>query len=135
MVGRGALALFVAAGSAAAAFGVAAAPQSFSIRSVQVVKDGQWDADPYGQQTPEECARFRLPQAVALRWFRASREVGQHAWLEELDWTQCSASGTLVTGDGRSYAWDLDQSGRGRIVVSPTLEVYLSGPELPFSRR
>jgi hypothetical protein len=112
-----------------------AAPQSFDIRSVKVEKDAQWRSDPNGHQTPEQCARFHLTGHAALRWFRRAHEVTQHDWLERLDWTQCSASGTLSTADGHVYPWELDESGRAEIRLSPTVSVYLSGPELPFSAR
>jgi hypothetical protein len=112
-----------------------AAPRSFDIRSVKVEKDGQWRSDPNGHQTQEQCARFHLSADSAMRWFRRAREVTQHDWLERLDWTQCSASGTLPTADGHVYPWELDESGRAEIRLSSTVSVYLSGPELPFSTR
>ena len=109
------------------------APQSFNIRSVHVMQAGAWRADPNGTQTREQCSRFHLADDAATRWFKASVEVDQHRWLEQLDWTQCSASGTLLTGDGKTYRWNLDQSGRGQVTLSPTVSVFLSGPELPFA--
>jgi len=118
-----------------AATAASAAPKSFGVRSVRVTADGLWKADPNGQQTQQDCARFKIGDKSALRWFRASREVTKRDWLENAEWTQCSASGTLVTGDGRVYSWDLDQSGRGRVAITPTVEVYLSGSELPFASR
>lgn len=111
-----------------------AMPQSFRIKSVVVARDGQWHADPNGHQTPDQCRRFRLSPVAAQRWFAKAREVTQQDWLERLDWTQCSATGTLRTDGERTYPWELDQSGRARITVSPAVSVYLSGPELPFSR-
>ncbi len=113
----------------------AASPTSFTVKSVVVGQDGQWHDDPNGRQTPEDCARFRVSKTVALQWFRRSREVTDRAWREELDWTQCSAVGTLVTGDGRQYRWELDQAGRGRVILTPGASVYLSGPELPSAKR
>ena len=125
------------AGIAALLFATSAvaAPQSFAIRSVSVTTDGAWHSDPNGQQTRAQCAKFRLPSKVALRWFKGSTEVTDRVWREELDWTQCSASGTLITGDGKRYPWRLDQSGRGQIIVTPAVSVYLKGPEIPFGGR
>ena len=114
--------------------GLAARPTSLRIRSVTVTRDAIWHADP-GQQTPASCADFRLSGGAALRWFTQAREVAQHEWLHELDWTQCSAEGTLRTSDGRTLKWELDQAGRARIIVSPTVSVLLGGPELPMRRR
>ena len=115
--------------------GLAARPTSLGIRGVTVTRDAIWHADPNGQQTPESCAGFRLSSRAALRWFTRAREVAQHQWLHELDWTQCSAEGTLRTSDGRTLKWELDQAGRARIIVSPTAFVFLGGPELPMRRR
>ncbi|MDZ5647654.1 hypothetical protein [Nitrospirillum sp. BR 11828] len=58
----------------------------------------------------------------------------ERAWWEELDWTQCFATGALTTADGKTYVWDLDRSGRGQVKISDTVSVYLSGPELPFAK-
>jgi hypothetical protein len=120
---------FLAAG-ALLAVSVQAMPQSFSVKSVKVEHDGQWHAEPNGHQTPQQCTKFKLAGVAALKWFIRSKEVTQHEWLEELDWTQCSAEGTLLTNDGRTYHWELDQSGRGRVVVTPAVSVYLSGRNL-----
>ena len=111
-----------------------AAPTSFTVRSVIVVQDGQWHAMQTQDASAAQCARFRLTNQAALRWFRRAREVTEHAWREELDWTPCSAAGTLVTGDGHTLAWQLDQAGRAQVTLSPTVSAYLGGPELPFRR-
>lgn len=110
-------------------------PQSFRAKKVTVERDGQWHADPNGHQTPDQCRRFQLSRTAAHRWFAKAKEVTQHEWLEQLDWTQCSATGTLLTDGGHVYRWELDQSGRARVTVSPTVSVYLAGRELPFSKR
>ena len=115
--------------------GLAAQPTSIRIRSVTVTRDAIWHVDPNGWQTPKSCAGFRLSGRAALRWFTRAREVARHEWLHEFDWTQCSAEGTLRTGDGRTFRWELDQAGRARIVVSPTASVFLGGPELPMRRQ
>jgi hypothetical protein len=108
-------------------------PQSFRIASVAVEHDGQWRADPNGHQTPTQCKRFHLSTTLAERWFGKAKEISQQEWLEQTDWTQCSATGTLHTTDGRTYRWELDQSGRGRVIVSSAVSVYLTGRELPFT--
>lgn len=112
-----------------------AAPQAFGVRRVQVIASGEWSADPNGVQTKADCAKFRLTDTAALRWFQHSHEVAQPRWLEEGEWTQCSARGRLVTDGGRSYDWTLDQGGRAPIMVSADVAVYLLGPELPRSKR
>ena len=114
---------------------VRAAPQSFAVRQVSVLAAGQWRPDPNGHETAEECRRFRPTSAAMLRWFARSREVSRQAWLEQLDWTQRSASGTLVTDRGRTYCWQVDQAGRAEVTIDAGVSVYLCGRELPFDRR
>jgi hypothetical protein len=111
-----------------------AAPTSFTLQSIVVEQDGQWHQMGTQEQTPAQCARFRLTAPAARRWFRQAREVSEHAWLEELDWTPCFAAGTLVTSDGRPLRWQLDRAGRAQVTISPSVSVYLGGPELPFQR-
>ena len=121
----------------AASFWAAAAlahPTAFRVQSVVVEKDGQWREDKHNYQTREGCAQFRLSNKAAARWFAKAKEVTSRVWYEELDWTQCSAEGTLTTDKGQTYAWRLDQSGRGSVEISPDVRVYLSGKELPFSK-
>ncbi|MEC4593989.1 hypothetical protein VPG91_23520 [Nitrospirillum amazonense] len=111
-----------------------AKPTSFVIKRVHVEQAGLWQEKSDGDETRERCARFHLSDKAATRWFAKAKEVTEHAWREELDWTQCFAKGTLTTADGKTYAWDLDRSGRGQVKVSDTVSTYLSGPELPFAK-
>ncbi|TWB16641.1 hypothetical protein FBZ89_11351 [Nitrospirillum amazonense] len=113
---------------------VQAKPTSFVIKRVHVEQAGIWQEKSDGDETRERCARFHLSDKAATRWFAKAKEVTEHAWREELDWTQCFAKGTLTTADGKTYAWDLDRSGRGQVKVSDTVSTYLSGPELPFAK-
>ncbi len=113
---------------------VHAQPTSFKVKWVKVVSTGNWHQDPNGSQTADQCKLFQLSDKKALQWFRKSREVSMRVWLEELDWTQCSSTGTLTTADNRNYNWEIDQSGRGRIILSDTVSVYMSGLELPFRK-
>ena len=104
---------------------------TLKIRSAVVLETGVWRADSHGDRTPADCAEFQLSKAKALRWLRAATVVTQHTWVETLDWSQCSASGSLATVDGHHYSWDIEDWGRGLIYISPTLTWYLSGKTLP----
>lgn len=131
------LALIVCHAVAAAMLGLAvhaaqAAPTSFTVRSVTVEQDGQWHEMRTQDQSPAQCARFHLTKQAALRWFRHARDVTEHSWRADLDWTQCSAAGRLATGNGQTLSWQLDQAGRARVTISSS--VYLGRPELPFRR-
>ncbi|QYE36504.1 hypothetical protein KZX46_11595 [Polymorphobacter sp. PAMC 29334] len=116
------------------AAGAVAMPVSFRVVSAHVVHTGVFSAEPANGQTPAQCARFHLSDRAALRYFVKAREVDEHRWREALDWTQCSAAGTLRTGDGKSYGWTIDQSGRGLITVTANVSVYLDGPEFSGAR-
>lgn len=128
----------VVAIAVATSFGGAAAlahPAAFRVQSAVVEKDGQWREASPNYQTREDCARFRVSNTAATRWFAKAKEVGSRVWYEELEWTQCSAEGTLTTHTGQTYSWRLDQSGRGSIEITPDVRVYLSGKELPFAKQ
>ncbi len=118
----------------AAAAGAAAMPTSFRVVSARVARSGVYRAGPVSAQTPAECARFALSNRAALRYFARAREVDEHTWREALDWTPCSAAGTLRTGDGKTYRWAIDQSGRTTITVTGRVAVYLDGPEFAGAR-
>jgi hypothetical protein len=77
--------------------------------------------------TAEQCAQFKLPRAVALRYFRTAREVSPERWAEVLNYANCSASGQLTTADHRHGAWKIEESGRGYVKFADGSEVYLSG--------
>ena len=119
--------LLCGAAVAALAGAASAEPTSFRVRSVEVRAAGRFVADPNGRQTPADCGRFRPSDAAVLRWFARSHEVGQPAWLEQGDFTSCRAEGRLVTADGKSYGWELDQGGRAQIRISPSVSVFLLG--------
>ncbi len=112
-----------------AATALSAMPATFRVVSAHVVRDGLFSRAPDQGQTPAECGRFKLSDRAALRYFVHAREVDEHRWREALDWTQCSAAGTLRTGDGKTYHWTIDQSGRGLIAVTDKVSVFLDGPE------
>ena len=117
-----------------AASAVSAMPAAFRVVVAHVAEQGVFSAKPGGGQTPAQCARFRLSDRAALRYFARAREVDEHRWREQLDWTQCSAAGALRTGDGKTYRWTIDQSGRGLIAVTSQVSVFLDGPEFPGAR-
>ena len=102
-----------------------------NIRSAVVLKAGQWRDDSHGEKTPADCAEFHLSAPRALTWLRTAKVVKKQTWNEVLDWSQCSASGMLVTVDGRRRAWNIENWGRGLIFISPTQTIYLSGRTLP----
>jgi hypothetical protein len=108
----------------------ASCDKSFKVKSVRVLKTGEWKSNSSGNETPEQCKLFQLSQKKALLWFQRSREISKHDWFEMMDWTPCRSSGTLITNGGKTYEWELDQSGRGRIFRSEKTEIYLSGSEL-----
>ncbi len=109
-------------------------PTSFRVVAAHVERSGVFSAKAADGQTPAQCARFRLSDRAALRYFARAREVDEHTWREALDWTPCSALGTLRTGDGKTYRWAIDQSGRGLITVTPHVAVFLDGPEFAGAR-
>ena len=119
------LAIFLASSPAIAG------PHSFCADAVKVTEAGHWSPNRYGADTRQHCARFRPSDAEVKRWFKRARVVTKSYWLEQTEWTQCSATGTALSR-GQAYTWFLDQSGRGSVSPPRKEDVYLSGPELAF---
>ena len=122
---------FGLAAIACGAIGQPASARAFPVSTVHVLKSGQWSPNRYGDQTREQCARFTPSDAEVRHWFRRARVVDKVYWLEQTEWTQCSAEGVAVYR-GRTLYWRLDQSGRGSVTRPGATDIYLSGPELPF---
>ena len=123
--------LFSLAAIACVATGQPASARAFPASTVHVLKSGQWSPNRYGDQTSEQRARFTPSDAEVRHWFRRARIVDQVYWLEQTEWTQCSAEGVAVSL-GQTVHWRLDQAGRGSVTKPGATDVYLSGPELSF---
>ena len=104
-----------------------AQPRAMTVASVTIVKSGIYTANPGATETPAVCASFRPSSAEMMQWFKHSRQVTKLYWFEQLDFTPCSAAGTLQTARGERRRWELDASGRGIVFASSGDAVYLSG--------
>jgi hypothetical protein len=108
------------------------APKALAVDTLTVENEAQWVEGAVADDTPEECARFTLSPAAALRWFRAARRVSSERWAEVLSYANCSVSGSLTTRDRRRGEWRIEESGRGYVRFADGSEVFLSG--LGFGR-
>jgi hypothetical protein len=102
------------------------AAKSLGVATLVVEKEAQWVAGSPADDTPEQCARFKLSREAALQYFRTARQVSSQRWVE-LNYANCSASGTLITTDHRQGNWTIQEFGVGHVKFADGKEAYLSG--------
>ncbi|MDE1148450.1 MAG: hypothetical protein PW843_17840 [Azospirillaceae bacterium] len=104
--------------------------KTIQIKSIVVDRSGTYGSPQDGRDYVESCARLQATSATVLAWMKKAREVSHETFLQEATVTQCSASGTLTTVDGKSYAWKLDVGGEAVLSSPSEPSIFLLGSDL-----
>lgn len=92
------------------------------LRSLTVQQAPARNAASSDQATP--CSGFSLNARQVRRYLRQAGEIGERAYLHEVDASPCVARGTLATGEGRA-AWQIGQGREGRLLWADGHVTYL----------
>jgi hypothetical protein len=87
-----------------------------AITSVQIEHAGLKDASASGD--PTDCSAFHLDEAQVRRYFAHARRVDE-AGYHRLDWSPCSADGSVHFADGRVLRWKINLSKAGSLSARP----------------
>lgn len=88
-----------------------------AIRAITLSESGALSATISGDETAQDCARFRPSEQALRRYFRQARRVSFKAYTHELDASRCYAAGELKLADGRAAPWRVDREGRGLVTL------------------
>jgi hypothetical protein len=86
--------------------------------------------------SPEVCDSFRLTEAQVQQFFAIADEKDVRTYASDLDYAPCSVEGTLRLENGLAGKWEIEMSGRGRIVFDDDhiVLLYCSNCSGPFAR-
>lgn len=82
------------------------------IRSVTI----QAQAKPASGTDPQVCSAFRLTDEQVGRFLATADEVDVRSYAADLEYAPCSVEGTLTLNNGLAAKWEIEMSGRGRVV-------------------
>jgi hypothetical protein len=88
-----------------------------AIRVVTIGETGALAPTISGDETAQDCARFRPAEAQLRRYFRQARRVSFKAYTHDLDASRCYAAGQLTLADGSTAPWRVDREGRGLVTL------------------
>lgn len=77
----------------------------------------------------EECSSYRVSETQARRFLERAWTVSRDDSLHRLDWSPCSAVGSVEFVDGRQGDWYISALGRGTLTISGAPPVYLYCPD------
>lgn len=65
---------------------------------------------------PQICSVFRLTDEQIRRFLTTADEVDVRSYSADLEYAPCSIEGTLTLTNGLAAKWEIEMSGRGRVV-------------------
>jgi hypothetical protein len=95
-----------------------------SIRNVAITANGAWTDQISGEETPEDCSRFRLNQSDVRSFFRKARRASFKEYVHDLDMSRCHATGQVTFSNGDRGEWHIDRERRGMIALSDGRNLY-----------
>ena len=85
---------------------------------------------------PQACSAFRLTDEEVLRFVATADEVDVRGYAADLEYAPCSVEGTLTLNNGLAAKWEIEMSGRGRVVFEDDhiMLLHCPGCSGPFAR-
>ncbi len=100
------------------------------IQHVSIIENGA--TSPAEPESTATCSRFRLTESQVRRYFAKARSANPSDVHYTLDWSPCSASGTLVFQNGKAARWSITQSRAGSLTMDNGEEITLYCPTCKF---
>jgi hypothetical protein len=88
-----------------------------AIQGLVISETGALSTTLSGDETEQDCARFRPTEPQLRRYFRQARRVSFKAYTHDLDASRCHAAGELKLANGSTAAWRVDREGRGLVTL------------------
>jgi len=82
------------------------------IRSVTIEAQAKADSE----TDPQMCSAFRLTDEQVRSFLVTADGVDVRTYAHDLYYAPCSVEGTLTLNNGLAAKWEIEMSGRGRVV-------------------
>ena len=92
-------------------------PPTPPIRALAITANGAWSDGVSGDETPAQCAPFRLTMRDIRQYFARARRVDARAYHHDLEMSRCQVEGTAILAHGVRGRWWIDQERRGLLLL------------------
>ena len=96
----------------------------FSIIDFTIVDNGAYSGDVSSHETAQSCRDFWVTDDSVKSFFLASDIIDINAYQHELVASNCYASGTFLTADGKTGSWQIDRARRGFLAFQEDSYLY-----------
>ena len=95
-----------------------------SIKSVVIEKTGAWTDEVYSDETPEDCAKFKLSERDVRDYFRRAKQIDDETYGAYYLPSRCYAAGEIAFVSGDRGTWRIDFERRGVLKLSDGRKLY-----------
>lgn len=89
-----------------------------TIKSVVISKNAAWTDDVYTEESPEDCATFKLTQRDVRDYFRLAEQVDDEDYGAYRLPSRCYAAGEISFASGVRGTWRIDFERRGLLELT-----------------
>jgi hypothetical protein len=94
-----------------------------TVKSVTIKKIEAWPDDDYTEETPEDCAKFKLNKQEVRDFFRRAEQIDYETFSYYLA-SRCYAMGEIAFANGDRGTWRIDFERRGVLNLSEGRKLY-----------
>jgi len=95
-----------------------------SIKSVVIEKTGAWADEVYSDETPDDCAKFKLSERDVRDFFRLAKQIDHETYGAYYLPSRCYAAGEIAFVNGDRGTWRIDFERRGVLILSDGRKLY-----------
>lgn len=94
------------------------------IKSVAIEKIEAWPDEGYTEETPEDCAKFKLTKQDVRDFFRRASQIDYETFYYYHLPSRCYAMGKIAFANGARGTWRIDFERRGVLNLSDGRKLY-----------
>lgn len=95
-----------------------------SIKSLVIEKTGAWADEVYSDETPDDCAKFKLSERDVHDFFRRAKQIDYETYGAYYLPSRCYAAGEIAFVNGDRGTWRIDFERRGVLKLSDGRKMY-----------
>jgi hypothetical protein len=95
-----------------------------AIKSVVIKINAAWTDEVYSDETPDDCAKFKLSERDVRDFFRRVKQIDHEAYGAYYLPSRCYAAGEIAFVNGDRGTWRIDFERRGVLKLSDDRKLY-----------
>ena len=93
-------------------------------KSIAIQNNAAWTEDVYSDETPGDCAKFKLSEQDVRDFFRRAKQIDYEAFGAYYLASRCYAAGAIAFVNGDRGTWRIDFERRGVLKLSDGRKLY-----------